>query len=817
MVKVVITGIGLLTALGENKDTCWKHIIRGDSGIGHDTPWPADAYPTDLVGAVNNSIFAKTLSGKQRRRLDRCHLLALVAAGEALSDADLAAENTYPERTGIYLGTSLGGMTSGMEYYRDLLKSGPRPHPRLPYYPFHVCLDLLGQATGFTGARSLAATACTASTLAAAQAYEAIKQGMVDKVLLGGVDPLCEFSFAGFSAMKNVSSSRCAPFSEPVGLSLGEGAAFFMLEREEDAMARGATIYAGLSGYALGSDAYHPTAPDPSGRNQKRLLREALAAAGLAPEDIGYINAHGTGTQANDICETNAIKDVFGAHAPELAISSTKGATGHTLGAAGCVELAMTVMAVSTGTLPPSANFTQAREGCDLDYVPNKGRTHQVDHAISQNFAFGGNNAALVISRAGLSGNPAPVADPVDDLMPVITGMGVIAPNAIGEAALADALRNGISGITAAEELALESQRSSLAGILKDFNPSRLTRTKIRRADRIGQLAVCAADQALASARLRVGKDQADRIGVFIGTDRGPAGSCESFYREIATGGLRDADPKDFPNTVLNACSGLVAVNLRLRGPNIVTTVGSASGAQAIALGAQLIRAGKADAIIVGGCDELSPSVLQGFAAARQLSPYGRASDEEGLWLHDERANGMVLGEGAGFLVLESRKAARARKAKILAELPGYAIAGSTDGSGSGIGDAMKSCLKMAGGEQPDLILSGAIGQPQIDQPELLAIDQLGSDGKRPQVAALASLFGVSGATPSLAACAAVLGITHDFTPAGLERKHPHGDLPFVEGHARDGGPGSVLVNGLSLGGTAVSLLIRKAGGDHEV
>ena len=816
MVGVVITGIGLLTALGNGRDECWRHVVRGDSGIDHHTPWPAEAYPTDLVGAVEDAALSAKFTRKETRRLDRCHQLALVAAGEALSDSGLELMSGDRARAGIYLGTSLGGMLSGMSYYRAMLENGPKRHVSLYHYPFHVCLDLLGKATGFSGARSLVATACTASTLAASQAYEAIRQGMVDTALLGGVDPLCEFSFAGFSAMKNVSSDRCAPFSEPVGLSLGEGAAFFILEREDKARERGAQIYARLGGYALGADAYHPTAPDPSGRNQKRLLREAMDAAGLTPEDIDYINVHGTGTQANDICETNAVHEVFGDLASRLAVSSTKGATGHTLGAAGCVELAMTVMAVATGQLPPTANYTSARDGCDLDYVPNVGRPAVIRNAISQNFAFGGNNAALVVSDAG---DGVLVKDAVgfdDDLMPVVTGMGLIAPNGIGEDAFVAALREGASGITDAGDMALASQRTKLAGIIQDFNPARLTRTRIRRADRLGQLAVCAADQALANAKLRVSKDMAERVGVFIGTDRGPAGSCESFYREIATGGLRDADPKDFPNTVLNACAGLVAVNLRLRGPNIVTSVGAASGAQAIALGAQLIQAGKADAIIVGGCDELSPSVLQGFAAARQLSPYGDMA-EEGLWLHDKRANGMVLGEGAGLVVLESKRLARERKARILAEIPAFAIAGASDEATVGIQAAMGDCLARAGNCHPDLVVSGAIGKPEIDRYERAALEAVFDKGGRPKVAALAGLFGVSGAGSALSVCAAGLGIEHGFMPAGPERRAPEGDFEFVESGAKDGTPKAVLVNAMSLGGTAVSILFRKVNDAHEV
>ena len=472
----------------------------------------------------------------------------------------------------------------------------------------------------------------------------------------------------------------------------------------------------------------------------------------------------------------------------------------------------MTVMAVARDQVPPTANFTTAREGCDLDYLPNEGRDRKVSHALSQNFAFGGNNAALVVSA---SDSPARGQDSQKDpdRTPVITGMGIIAPNAIGEEDFIQALREARSGLSSTEGIFAAGQLSSQAGLIRNFNPARLTRTRIRRADRIGQLSVCAADMALASARLRVGKDTADRIGVFIGTDRGPAGSCESFYREIATGGLRDADPKDFPNTVLNACSGLVAVNLRLRGPNIVTTVGSASGLQAIALAAQLIETGKADAMIVGGCDELSPSVLQGFAAARQLSPYGPGDRGEGLWLHEEGSNGLVLGEGAGFLVLESRSFAQARKAKILAEIAGYATGGASDRSGAAIATTMETALDYAGIDQVDLALSGAIGNAVLDEGEYDAFSAMAEKGRADHLAALGGLFGVSGAMPALNACAAVAAMTHDFIPAGPERQQPRPGLPLVEGQVLDGQIGTALVNGLSLGGTAVSLVIKRVDG----
>lgn len=803
--RVAVTGVGMVTSLGGDTESVWARLVAGETGIGDEVPWAADRYATRRAAVVPDEVLSSRLTRKERRRLDRCHALTLLAARAALSDGNLGNGAVDPDRAGLYLGSSLGGMLSGMRYYRQRLASRARCTAALVNYPFHVCLDILYADTGFRGPGNLVATACTASTVAAAQGVEALRSGAADIVLTGGVDPICEFSFAGFAAMQNVSSEPCAPFSEPPGLTLGEGAVFLVLERLDHAEARGADILAEVLGYNLNADAYHPTAPDPSGSTQQRLLSGALAAAGLTPGDIAYVNAHGTGTVPNDATESQAIAAVLGNHAARVAVSSTKGATGHMLGGAGAMELAATVLAVSRETAPPTANFTTVREGCTLDYVPGKGRSVPVPAAVSQNFAFGGNNAALAVCRPGLF-PPPPAPEP---LVPVITGMGVIAPTGIGRQAFSRALESGETGIRSADDPAFPDTPVHLAAYVDGFRPAKLTRANLRRADRVGQFTVCAAELALADAGLKISRELSERAGICIGTSRGPVESCRAFYHDIALDRPEAANPKLFPNTVLNAGAGLAAVTFRLKGLNVATTVGAASGLHAMALAADLIRTGKADVVLAGGCDELTPWVIEGYAAGRQLSPLaGTSSDEEGLWLHDERCNGMVLGEGCALVVLESRQFAESRGARPIAEVVSTAIAGSPERTGESSARTIDRCLD--GDSRVDLILSGALGLAQIDRAEAAAIEGAFAKTARPPIAALAGLFGVSGATPMLSLCAGLVGMENGFMPAGPVRGRPRSGFDMVEGTPRRERINSLIVNGLSEGGLSVSVRLRK-------
>ncbi|MGH7265251.1 MAG: beta-ketoacyl synthase N-terminal-like domain-containing protein, partial [Candidatus Rokuibacteriota bacterium] len=643
--RVVVTGVGGVSALGASVPAIWRAVLAGETGIAPLDRWDTGPYATRLAAAVRDVDWAKHFPPRRLRRLDPCHRLAILAAREALADSGIDPAEVEPRRAGVFVGTSLGGMLSAQRYDRERLSSGRRRRALLARYPFHVLADELTRETGFQGPRSVVSTACTASTLAITQALDAIRDGEADLALAGGVDPLSEFTFAGFNAMQNVSAAPCAPFSRPEGLSLGEGAGFLVLERLDRAEARGVRLYAELLGYALGADAYHATAPDPSGQSQRRLLAEALADAGVGADAVDYVNAHGTGTGTNDVVESRTLELLLGERARQVPVSSIKGALGHTLGAAGALEAIHTVLATETDMVPPTANFAGPRAGCDLEYVPNRGRAHPVRVAVTQNFAFGGNNAAIVVGKAGRRTGPVERAEHEV----VVTGMGVVSPVGTGRAALLESLRRGASGLRPITTFDTAGLPVHSGGVVADFDPGRMTRGPVRRIDRVSQLVVVASELALKDAGLRVTRDNAHRIGLVAGTQNGPVGSCEAFHREIVRGQPQRANPMIFPSTVFNAGVGHAAVNLRVKGPNVATTLGQASGVHALAVAHALVRRGRADVCVAGGVDELVHAVLEGHAVARLLSPLaagGGAALDERLRPFDRRRNGLVLGEG---------------------------------------------------------------------------------------------------------------------------------------------------------------------------
>jgi 3-oxoacyl-[acyl-carrier-protein] synthase II len=659
-------------------------------------------------------------------------------------------------------------------------------------------------------------SACTASTVAIAYAIELLRSGRVDVVLTGGMDPLAELSFVGFCSMSNVSSAPCAPFSEPVGLTLGEGAAMFILEAEPRAIGRGAAVRARMLGYGLTADAYHPTSGDPSGRPQARAAANAIAMAGLQPSDIGYVNAHGTGTIGNDPVETRAFRQLFGKQADVIPVSSIKGAIGHTLGAAGAIEAAMTSLAVERQYAPPTANFVGARKGCDLDYIPGRARSIEKRYALSLNFAFGGNNAALVIGAA--SGAPPQPTVPLQRRV-VITGLGIVSPIGCGVGAFQAALASDRTGIQPICRFATEGLGTRLGGTIDDAALSRLTRADLRRTDRIGALTVCAAELAIADARLAVKADNQDRVGIVIGTGHGPLESCRRFFSPIAERLNRRPNPALFPNTVMNAGAGLAAAQLRVKGPNMLVSSGQASGLAALCIAYDLVRSGIADAVIAGGVEELERSLLEGYAATRRVAPHDgpRAIEESAPF--DLRRSGMVLGEGGGLLMLEALDSALARNARIYGEVGGWAGNADLprvrgwDETGEGVAACMTRALEDAAVEpsQIDLVAAAGLSHPLHDLAEARAIDSVFADRAVP-VTALSSRIGMSAATSPLSAAAVALGICEGFLPAGARRSEPDPEcrIELIEGANRNARPDLALVNAATLGGSNFSLVLKR-------
>lgn len=408
--RVVITGLGAISPVGNTAPETWESFVAGRSGVGPVTLFDASAYPTRIAAEVKAFDPTALIGGKDARRMARCSQLAVVAAREAVADAGLDWAHEDRERAGVVLGTGIGGIELIIDPIGKLAATGvPRvtPHQALESLAnmpgFHVGLE-----HGCLGPLSTLVTACAAGTQALGEGAELIRRNAADIVLAGGaeaqVNPLF---FAGFTALRVLSTRNDEPqrASRPFdadrdGFVIGEGAGIMVLEELEHARQRGARIYAELLGHAAAADAYHIAQPDARGRGPARAMRWALQDAGIAAEAVTYINAHGSATVLNDTAETSAIKSVFGEHARRLAINSTKSMIGHCFGAGGALEGLATVMAVYTDTVHPTINLERADPACDLDYVPGVARRLPVTVAMSNSFGLGGQNACIVIGKA---------------------------------------------------------------------------------------------------------------------------------------------------------------------------------------------------------------------------------------------------------------------------------------------------------------------------------------------------------------------------------------------------------------------------------
>jgi len=407
--KVVVTGLGVVTALGQTVNEMWANLLAGRSGISRVTSFDTKDYPTQIGGEIRDFDATKFMDPKEARRNDRYTQLALAAAKLAVQDSGIDVAKVDRERAGVIIGSGIGGMSTFEAQAHNLFEKGPRKVSPffIPAMISNMASGIVAIEFGFSGPCFTVVSACATSSHALGQALRAIQYGDADVMIAGGSEAsMTPLSFAGFCSMKAMSTSNDAPekASRPFdaqrdGFVMGEGGGVFVLETEEHARARGARIYCELAGYGASADAFHITQPDPDAKGLSLSMKTALADAGVAPSEVQYINAHGTSTPYNDKFETLAIKKVFGEAARSVAISSTKSMTGHLLGAAGAIEAAVCVMAIQTGEIPPTINLENPDPDCDLDYVPNVKRVAKVDVALSNNLGFGGQNASIVMRR----------------------------------------------------------------------------------------------------------------------------------------------------------------------------------------------------------------------------------------------------------------------------------------------------------------------------------------------------------------------------------------------------------------------------------
>ena len=407
--KVVVTGLGLVTPLGTGVEKTWKGLCEGKSGVAPITRFDTEDFRVKIAAEVKDFNAEDFMDRKLAKRSDLFVQYAIAAADQALSDSGFKITDQNSARVGVITGCGLGGLPTIEKYHKVFLDRGPKK-----ITPFFIPMVIPNMNAGVVsihirarGPNLTLTTACAAGSHAVGEAFQSIRRSDCDVAVAGGSESvICPLAVGGFGAMKALSTRNNEPekASRPFdkdrdGFVIAEGAGMLILEELEHALNRGAKIYAEMAGYGLSGDGYHITSPPEDGEGAVRCMRAALDCAGAEPDNVDYINAHGTSTQVNDICETRAVKTVFGEHAYKLAVSSTKSMTGHMLGGAGGIETVFTALAIHTETIPPTANLENPDPECDLDYVPDVARKAKIRMAMSNTFGFGGTNASLLLKR----------------------------------------------------------------------------------------------------------------------------------------------------------------------------------------------------------------------------------------------------------------------------------------------------------------------------------------------------------------------------------------------------------------------------------
>jgi len=632
--EAVITGMGIICSLGKNRQEVFESVRGAQCGIAEVRAFDLDKLSTQLGGEIAglSADFPKEVQ-------DRTAQLAYLAMQEAIDDSALDIFKHRASRYALSFGTCNGGILTLETLYKNHLRDYQGRLSSV-YQNNYMAIDYLNKKFNIDGVKTVFVTACSASNNAIGYAFDLITTEQADVVFVGGADSLAKTTFAGFNSLQSLAEDSCTPFSEKTGISLGEGAAFMVLESLGHAQKRKARIHARILGYGFCGDAYHATSPDLTGDGAIRTMRAAVESAGINKEDIGFVCAHGTGTEANDKTESFAIKQFFGKHSGRLYITSTKSMHGHALGAAGIIQAVISIDCMNHNLIPAIVNFTKQRECCGLSYVMNKPLQKKIDYFLSNSFAFGGNNVSVVFGKAAhikktLSRRIS------ENRKIVVTGMGYCTPRT-HEVPLRDLLKvdyapSSVERIVYYENFVLRNPRFR----------------KFRKAPRISQFAIQAIENALEDTGYKI--EDGTKIGMIWGVAKGPLKIFEKYYRGILSEGLEFASALYFPHIVSNSVAGQASIAFGIKGCN-TTMAGQFSPFAALQYAMQLIRQGKNEIFIVGGADEISQF------------------DEE--MMKKEGINN-YLSEGSAALIIESEEHARKRGARIYAEIDGFSMASS--------------------------------------------------------------------------------------------------------------------------------------------
>lgn len=674
--RCVVTGLGMINAIGNDVNECWDNAIKSVTGIDKVTSVNADNCYANLGAEI------PSFKTDKNDKVDRVSSLCMKASKEALEDAGLDMKNEDATRVGVIMGSCVGGVVS----IENFVENGENAEDINKMTISSIANNVAGMV-GAKGVITNIGNACAAGTMSVAYACELIRAGVADVFIAGGADAFASVPFSGFHALHALSENPCSPFNKSNGITLGEGAGAIIVESYEHAMKRNAKIYCDVLSAGISSDAHHITAPRPDGIGQMYAIRKAIEKSGVKPEDIGYINAHGTGTAKNDEAEFLSLHTIFDDVNDNLSVSSTKAMVGHCLGAAGAIEAVYTIKALTENKIPATLGYTDEDlanlkdKAGKIDFMPNTMKEKELNVAMSNSFAFGGSNASIIFSK-----NAGDVKETENDERIYITGLGIVAPSGNG-------VENYIEKVKAGETVEGNNLRSSLTK--EDFDKFDIKLAFYRKLDNLSLMQVVSGLEAIKDSGVTFDDSNAEEFGMIIGTGDGPLTTVYEFQEHISKEGTENGSAFNFPNTVYNAAGGYLSIKTGMRGYNVTVTNGNQSGMSSVCYAANEIRQNRAKAMLATGMDENSDVMTKlydklGFVANGNVSLY-------------EGGNGMVLSDGSTSVMLESESEAASHGASIYAEVLGYSMThedveyGTLKGSDEGLVRVIEDACKEAG------------------------------------------------------------------------------------------------------------------------
>lgn len=705
--RCVITGLGTINAIGNNVEESWKNALASVSGIDNTKTVDTENCYATLAAEVKCNCLDK-LEGTEN--MDRSSKLAIKAVMEALGDANLSKFND-DVRVSVIFGSCVGGAVSIDHYYRN-----EKVASDIVKMPISAIAANIARYVHAGGVVTNIANACAAGTISIAYACDLIRAGKADIVIAGGSDAFASVPYAGFLALHALDSNPCSPFNKCSGITLGEGSGAVIVESYEHAKARKAKMYCEVLGSGVSSDAHHITAPREDGEGQMNAINWALETSGVEKNEIGYINAHGTGTAKNDNAEFLSLHTIFDGNNDNLSVSSTKAMVGHCLGAAGAIEAVFAIKALTSNMVPATVGYDDAdlerlkEKAGAIDFVPNKSHEKNLETVMSNSFAFGGNNASIIFSKK--DGN---VSTKNDNGKVYVTGLGIVTPYG-----------SGVDNYKAkVEENVVPTEASLHSEVTVDDYVEYGLKALYRKHDNLSRIQVVSGMQALKNAGITVTDTNATSIGIVEGSSEGALGTCLEFTENIVEKGCANGSAFKFPNTVYNAAGGYLSICSGVKGYNVTVTNGAQSGLQAVAYATNIIRQGKETYVLASGTDENIEGIYEvynklGVVADSVVMPF-------------DGKNGFTLSDGSVTLVLENDKNAVARGAKKYAEVLGYGMAtkavefGKIAGSDLGLDEAIKLALADANLTIDDIdTVSGfACGLKAIDDIEINSLKRV--------------------------------------------------------------------------------------------